>query len=461
MAVTWIGSIRHARMDKTVNYAVNPVKTAYESGKQENACMTANIAYALNPEKGAANLYQTVINLDSVETAWQEMRQTKERWGRMDGIMGFHLVQSFKPGETTPDMAHRIGVELIQRCFPGFEAVIGTHLDKAHIHNHVVINSVSCLDGHKYHSSRQSYYGEIRKVSDELCRRYGLSIVEPEAGSRAKPYAEWQAEREGRPTWTSAIREDVDAAIRRSLSFEQFVRNLRAQGYEVKTQVKHIAVRPPGKERFTRLRRLGDQYTEEAIRQRIMENDPSRMLEDLLETPPKPQTPVVRKIRYRGTWKNPNRPKVRGLRALYLWYAYRMGNMRKGGSSRKTHYLLREDIRKLEKRDRMAGLLIKNRIETFEQLHSYQNDCRKMVDFLCNERSQLKAQPESEAVQSELDDIREKLKALRREIRLCDAIESDSVELEKKREQIRRMETEQRKQKETAKSIRGRSQRTL
>ena len=168
MAVTWIGSVRHARMDQTVKYAINPTKTAWEGKKTEEADMTANIAYALNPAKGTTKLYQTAINLDSPETAWKEMRATKERWGKTDGILGFHVVQSFRPGEIEPELAHRVGVEFVERCFPGYEAVIGTHLDKHHIHNHIVLNSVSCIDGHKYHSTQKSYYHELRKTSDEL-----------------------------------------------------------------------------------------------------------------------------------------------------------------------------------------------------------------------------------------------------------------------------------------------------
>ena len=161
-------------MGYTVEYAVNPVKTAYIASAVEEAGMTANIAYALNPEKGTTRLFQTAINLDDVETAWSEMKATKERWGKTDGIQGFHVVQSFAPGEVTPELAHKIGVELLERCFPGYEAVIGTHLDRHHTHNHMIVNSVSFLDGRKYHSSQASYYGELRKVSDELCRKYGL-----------------------------------------------------------------------------------------------------------------------------------------------------------------------------------------------------------------------------------------------------------------------------------------------
>jgi hypothetical protein len=435
-------------MDQTVQYAINPTKTAWEGKKTEEADMTANIAYALNPAKGTTKLYQTAINLDSPETAWKEMRATKERWGKMDGILGFHVVQSFRPGEIEPELAHKVGVEFVERCFPGYEAVIGTHLDKHHIHNHIVLNSVSCLDGHKYHSTQKSYYHELRKVSDELCRKHGLSVVEPHAeGTKAKSHAEWQADRQGQPTWCSAIREDVDAAIVRSLTFEQFVRQLREIGYEVKTGVKHMVVRPPGKERFTRLRRLGDDYTEAALCQRILQNDPSMpsakesTLCQMAQSEREP--PSVRRGRYQGTWPNPQRKKVKGLRALYLWYAYRMGNVRSGGnSSRKTHYLLREDIRKLQKRDRMAALLIGNRIETYEQLHAHRDECREMISFLCERRAELKKQAPCASVEADLSDIRMKLKVLRQEVRLCEDIETDSRALEKKRVALRRLEHE-------------------
>lgn len=435
MAVVWIGSIRHARMPQAVRYVANPVKTAYTHKKSEDAAMTANIAYALNAGKGAGRLFQSVIHLESVETAWREMRATKERWGKTEGIQGFHIVQSFKPGEVTPELAHRIGVELVERCFDGFEAVVGTHLDRRHIHNHIILNSVSFLDGHKYHSTQKSYYAALRKTSDELCREYGLSVIEQHAqGPKSKPYSEWLAERNGQRTWCSAIREDVDEAINQSRDFEEFAAKLRAMGYAVKTGGKYAAVRPPGKERFTRLRRLGDDYTEEALRDRIqrnLENGRTKLpLGQLAQSAPR-----IWRGRYAGRFGSATRRKVRGLRALYLWYAYRMGNVRASrNSARKTHYLLREDIHKLQKRDRMATLLVKNRIETFDQLHAHRDACREALAFLCSQHKQeRRAHPEA------LSQTREKVKALRRELRLCEEIETDSQILQKKRETLRNL----------------------
>lgn len=430
-------------MNKTVNYAVNPVKTAYDSKAAEEASMTANIAYALNAEKGTTRLFQTAVNLDGIETAWDEMREAKERWGKTDGIQGFHVVQSFAPEEATPELAHKIGVEFVERCFPDFQAVIGTHLDKHHIHNHIVLNSVSYVDGHKYHSSQKSYYNELRRISDELCREHGLSVIRSGTNvpDHSRHYAEWKAENEGRLTWCSAIKEDVDAAIASSATFEQFIRQLKAMGYEVKTNVKHMAVRPPGKERFTRLRRLGDNYTEEAIRQRIQQQDHVELTK---QTAPSTwgHLPLSYRGRYRGSWSKGQRSKIGGLRGLYLWYAFKMGVVKKSGtSSRKTHYLLREDIRKLEKRERMASLLVKNRIETFDQLHAHQDECQELISVLCDERAKLRGKQTPEA-EARLAVIREQLKTLRREVRICDEIEEDSVLLEQKRQALRNSSTE-------------------
>lgn len=403
--------------------------------------MTANIAYALNPEKGTTRLYQTAVHLDSVETAWAEMKATKERWDKTDGIQGFHLVQSFAPGEVAPELAHRIGVELVERCFPGYEAVVGTHLDRQHIHNHIVLNSVSFLNGRKYHSSQHSYYSELREASDDLCRKYSLSVIQPAPndGSR-KSYAEWQAEQRGQPTWCSAIRTDVDAAIAESLSFDQFVRRLRAMGYEVKTNVKYMAVRPPGKERFTRLRRLGDDYTEEALHKRILQNDPQLMPPERALGHGSQST----RARFRGSWSRTKKCKVGGLRGLYLWYAFRMGNVRRVGvSSRKTHYLLREDIRKLEKRDRMAGLLVKNHIETFDQLHVHRDECNQRIKALYDERARLGRKERTEEIAARLVEISGQLKTLRQEVKTCNEIETDSVLLAQKRAALRSLNTVQ------------------
>ncbi len=133
MAITKIIAIRD-RLDKRVNYAVNGEKTTLDTG----------ITYAANPEKTEQHFFTSVLNCESCETAYAEMQTTKRRFGKLGGVVGYHFIQSFAPGEVTPEQAHAIGVAFAQRLFGDrYEVVVGTHLDKAHLHNHVVVNSVS------------------------------------------------------------------------------------------------------------------------------------------------------------------------------------------------------------------------------------------------------------------------------------------------------------------------------
>ena len=142
-------------------------------------------------------------------------------------------MQSFAAGEVTPELAHQIAKELADRVLGGrYEYVIGTHLNTGHIHSHIVWNSVSCVDGKKYRSNYKSYVTEIRAVSDELCRKYKLSVIDTENSNHvAKPYAEWRAEKSGQSTWRTAIRQDVDDAIQQSLTWRQFLTVLERKGY--------------------------------------------------------------------------------------------------------------------------------------------------------------------------------------------------------------------------------------
>lgn len=219
MAITKIIAIRD-RLDKRINYAVNGEKTTLDAG----------ITYATNSEKTEQHFFTSALNCESCETAYAEMQATKQRFGKLGGVIGYHFIQSFAPSEVTPEQAHAIGVEFAQRLFGDrYEVVIGTHLDKAHLHNHVVVNSVSFVDGKKYHSSPGSYYFDVRGISDALCRENDLSTIAPQG--RGKHYAEWKAEQNGKPTIRSTIRADIDRIIGEAYTYETFLMLLRREGY--------------------------------------------------------------------------------------------------------------------------------------------------------------------------------------------------------------------------------------
>ena len=179
MAYTKIFAIRR-RLDDRVKYAIDGEKTELDAG----------IAYAVNPEKTGQVRFVKILNCND-DNAFDAMRAVKRKFKKTGGVLGYHIIQSFAPGEVTPEQAHEIGIEFARRMFRNdFQVVIGTHLDKAHPHNHIVVNSVSCSDGHKYHSSPESYFKEIRATSDELCRENGLSVIDPQG--KGKHYGEWK-----------------------------------------------------------------------------------------------------------------------------------------------------------------------------------------------------------------------------------------------------------------------------
>ena len=240
MAVTKIKPIK-GTLNKALDYIQNPAKTDEKMLVSSFGC--------------------------SYETADIEFGYTLSQALDKGSNLAFHLIQSFAPGEVDYEKAHEIGKQLADAVTKGqHEYVVTTHIDKGHIHNHVIFCAVNFVDHHKYNSNKRSYYG-IRNMSDKLCRENGLSVVVPGKGSKGKSYAEYQAEKTG-TSWKGKLKIAVDALIPQVSSFEELLTRLQAAGYEIKPG-KYVSCRAPGQERFTRLKTLGADYTEEAIRERI------------------------------------------------------------------------------------------------------------------------------------------------------------------------------------------------
>ena len=222
------------RLDRSIDYVKDRAKTTKNAGSLEEA-----IDYALNREKTEQTIFEDAIGC-TCENAYVDMVKTKERFHKKEGVQGYHLVQSFAEGEVSPELAHLIGQELAEQLLKGqYEVVITTHLNTKHYHNHLVWNSVSMVDGRKYHSNAKSYFTEVRQISDQLCRKYGLSVIQTNQG-KAMHYAQWKAEAEGKPTWRTAIRMDIRDAIGVSFSWSQFVKEMEKRGYTWKLNRKYI-----------------------------------------------------------------------------------------------------------------------------------------------------------------------------------------------------------------------------
>ena len=227
--------------------------------------LKAAIDYILNPEKTDGKLLASSFGC-GLETADIEFAWTREAAGDRGTHLGRHLIQSFAVGETTPEEAHKIGMELAGAVLGGkYEFVLTTHVDKDHLHNHLIFNAVSFVDYKKYHSNKQSYHF-IRRTSDRICKEHGLSVVVP-GQDKGKSYAEYTAEKQG-TSYKAKLKTAIDTLIPQVKDFDELLRRLQEMGYEIK-QGKYISFRAAGQERFTRTKTLGAAYTEEAIKERI------------------------------------------------------------------------------------------------------------------------------------------------------------------------------------------------
>ena len=422
MAYTSVIPVR--RLDRAVKYVMNKEKTTAVS-------LQDALDYAANRDKTEQSCFESSYAC-TLETAFTDMRQTKERWHKSGGVQGYHLVQSFAAGEVTPELAHQIAKELADRVLGGrYEYVIGTHLNTDHIHSHIVWNSVSCVDGKKYRSNYKSYVTEIRAVSDELCRKYKLSVIDTENSHHvAKPYVEWLAEKNGQPTWRTAIRQDVDEAIQQSLTWRQFLGALEHKDYEVRMGRKYPVLCPPGKERFVRFKTLGKRYTPEAIQTRILY---PQSYHPYVENPPT--------IQHGRLCSGKPRRKLTGLRALYYRYLYELGALPR--KPRRPSYAVRQDAYKLDQRIRQMEFLSKNNIDTLAQLETYRQVLQTEIGQLLTKRKQ---QPKSDDVQSQHESVNTALKQLRQEERLCRKIAEHSLEVQQHLTEARRDRAEQQKQ---------------
>ena len=414
------------------------------------AVNSENTQQAENEDCTVVHRFVSGINC-SPATARDEMLAVKKRFGKENGTVAYHGYQSFAPGEATPELAHEIGVKLATRLWGDrYQVIVATHLDKEnHLHNHFVLNTVSFVDGIKYHRTKKDYH-DMQTVSDELCREYRLSVIENPQYGKAKQYGEWRAEQEQRPTWRGLIRADMDEAIRQSMTERQFFDNLRKKGYEVKIG-KDISVRPPGKERFVRLiRNFGEDYSIEQIRRRILSQTRAE------KKPSEPTRQVIR-IRLFGSLKKTR--KITGFRALYFHYCYLLGIFpeNKPKQNRRLHFLLREDLRKLDTITAETRLLVKYRIDTSEQLFSYRDGVKDKISALTDERKQLyklqrtaavKADPEKAAeIKEQISALSKELAALRREAVLCDGIAERSGVIKEKIKAVRKDNQPERKEK--------------
>ena len=403
------------------------------------------INYALNEAKNDRHL-SAAINCN-LETAFADMSATKERWNKTGGVLGYHIVHSYSPGEVTPEQAQTLGLEFARRLLGDkYEAVVSTHIDRDHLHCHIVFNSVSFLDGSKYHNTFKDYFGDIRGISNEVSRENGLSVIEGEGGS-GKHYAEWEAERTGKQTIRGLIRQDIDLALAEAFTFQSLFSILEKRGYTVKrgANIKHTAVRPPGGSRFIRLDSLGDEYTESALMRRISDGRAA-------DRKPVMQPRLKYKVKH-GTVKK--RQKLHGFRALYVHYLYFLGIWKPRKKSSPIPFAVRAEVKRLNQYKRQFALLQQYRVETPAELSMLHDALQAQIDAQADIRKALyKRQRKGDDVQPDIDGINVSLRQLRQKLNTCKRIETDIPRIRREVELCREAQTEQAQEKTKTKNRR-------
>ena len=381
MATTKIWKVQK-RLDHVIDYATNEEKTKnnYTQNEEDQFdSMGQVLTYATNPDKTEKQFYTTGINC-KVDNAVKEMQTVKILYGKENGIIAFHAYQSFNEGEVTPEIAHEIGVRLVEEMWGDrFQVVVSTHLNTKHIHNHFVLNSVSFVDGKKYYSNYENT-ALLRRTSDDLCDEYGLKVLKKGQYKNYKVnFDKYYESAIQKSSYYTFAKEDIDYAIKQAWSYKQFVNILNNMGYFVNIRAGKISIRREPYKRNIRIERaFGEEYSLERIEYRILYTNPEK------EVYPKPQTWNT-KLKYKGTLKT--KTKAKGLKALYLYYCYLLKVFPKKKMQHKLTPEMREAVKKMDEYSEQTRLLCKYNITTLSELNTCKNDFKEELQALINERN--------------------------------------------------------------------------
>ena len=344
-------------------------KILYRNGGLRQA-----IDYITNPSKTDDQLLTDYVRCDPGYAA-QQMMDTKRALGKTDGRQCYHIIQSFKPDEITQELAHEIAKQFAAEHLSGYEAVIATHVDKAHIHSHIVFNSVNAVTGKMYHSTRENYYQQIRRISDRLCRENGLSIILQGENTKSISYIEWLRQSKGQPTFRSMLEADLRDAIADANDLGHFFLLMEHKGYEIH-HGNRLGFRLRGQERYMYPERKNAAFSEENIERAIAGNlaEIEAGTRPAFIPHPKPQP-------YRP------HPKYKGFLALYYHYCYLLGRIEKRQYPPRMTPHLRREIMKAETYKARLKFLQENNITTADDLNACIRQAESKIAQLAKQRT--------------------------------------------------------------------------
>ena len=420
MAVTKIWPVR-GRLDHPIDYAMNPEKT---DAKLVPNSLVDVMSYAVNEEKTEKRFYVSGINCTPA-IARSEFQIVKDQFAKPAGIIAYHAYQSFSEGEVTPAEAHAIGKEFAQRVWgDNFQVVVATHLNTNCLHNHFVVNSVSFKDGRR---CRQKQWTELSKLSDEICKEHQLNIVERHGKGLPQPLA--KAEKEGAPTRLNIAKEALDDALAVSCNLRELSYRMSKKGYicQFDQNRKYWTVRQSEWKRPIRLVRMGEAYTNEAIRKRLKSNSP----EVRKTAEARPRLPKRKKVKLKARPKK----KIGGLRGLYYHYCYLLGYYPKRKRKQKFYQIspmLQDELMKLNYISQEIRLLQQYQIDTMEQLLLLEESLAARVTQTKKEAKQLPVEMQAKR--------KAEIKKYTQQLRTCRNIAKRSTQIDEKLRQPDRKE---------------------
>lgn len=431
MAITKIWTIK-ARLDKSLNYIANPEKTGI---KPDIDAEEGVIKYIINKNKTEQCKYVTAYGC-TADKPYSDMMETMsfftDNKPRKNGVVAYHIVQSFKSFETTPEIAHKCGRELVERVFADkYECVLATHLDHSHLHNHIIINATSYVDGKKYRNSFKDYFIDIRRTSDEICRENCLSVIE-HPKRRGMYYAEWKAQKEGRPTIRGQVREEIDQMILSSYTMKEFWKIFEERGYRIHRQgenIKYTSFVPACGKKPMRFQSLGEGYSIEDIQNRITAQ------RNGIRTATPSEIKKQRVYKLGGSYRNLKPIKLKGFKALYFHYLYFFKIIRKKQTPQRVSFFMRDELIKLDRYQKQFKFLFKNNIETGNDLANFKKAKEEEINELAEERKELyasKTKENGQEIKEKTEKINERLRLLHVDIRMCTAIVKDSYKISEK-----------------------------
>lgn len=426
MATTSLWKIK-GRLKDLMEYVENPAKTQ----KAELQDFFNAMEYARNPEKTERGYYVTAINCLK-EIALQQMILTKEQFGKKDGIIAWHGYQSFKPGEVTAEECHAIGIETAKAMWgEDYQVIVTTHLDKDHLHNHFLLNSVSFRTGKKYNYTNAERRRMVA-VSDQLCREHGLSVIEKP--KKAPGRTVWEDEKAGKPTRYNVYRADLMNAMNGSRTLALMQRYLEELGYDVDFTGEKWKIKLNCYRYFTHLETLDPQWTPEYVKSHLGRDTRYGNIPAVVT-----QSPYVPE-ELQGVWQRGQR--TENIYHLFLWWQYQLGAKPEWKHYEPTSPYMREELRQLDSLFEQVKYLCNNKIETREQLWDHLRETEKALEEELQNRDKLRnklrrAKPEEKEEYCRLRDQATKhIQALRKTKKIILAIEERSARIDNTMEQI-------------------------